>query len=263
MKLKLVPARQGAAWVRQGLAIFFRRPVAFCLLFVLYLLIAPMAMFVVAPLATLAFMIATQQALQGRFPTPAVFIEPLRVGASQRWAQLHLGLAYAAGVALVFWLGDSIGGRAFEALREAVSAGRTTPQELEPLLGNSALQLGWLTLVGGIALLAVPFWHAPALVHWGGHSAIKSLFFSTVACWRNKGALVVFSLAWVAVVLVFAMISTTVFALLGVPQIALAAITPGMLMLSAAFYASLFFTFADSFEPAAIEAPPTSLETNA
>lgn len=260
MKLKLVPARQGAAWVRQGLAIFFRRPLAYCLLFVLYLLVAPVLMFVVAPLASLAFMIATQQALQGRFPMPGVFIEPLRAGRAQRWAHLQLGVVYAAGITLVFWLGDMIGGQAFEALREAVGAGRTTPQELEPLLASSKLQLGWLTLVGGIALLAVPFWHAPALVHWGGLSAAKSLFFSTVACWRNKGALAVFSLAWVAVILLFAIISTTVFALLGVPQIAFAAITPAMLMLSAAFYASLFFTFADSFESQALEQAPVPLE---
>jgi len=37
MKLKLVPPRQGAVWVRQGLAIFFRRPLAFCVLFLVYM----------------------------------------------------------------------------------------------------------------------------------------------------------------------------------------------------------------------------------
>jgi len=248
MKLKLVPARQGMLWVRQGLRIFFKRPLAFCVLFLIYMLIGPVVMFAVAPLATVAFMIATRQTLAGRTPLPTVYIEPLQASRNQRWAQLQLAFIYAIGVALVFWLGDSVGGRAFDAVRDAVASGKNSPQDLEPLLSDPSLQLGWLLLASGLALLSVPFWHAPALVHWGAHPAGKALFFSTVACWRNKWAFAVYTLAWGIVIMVFALLSTTVFALLGVPQLAFAAVTPAMLMLSAAFYASLYFSFADSFE---------------
>ena len=264
MKLKLVPARQGAVWVRQGLSVFFRKPLAFCVLFLVYLLVGPMLMLAVAPLVSLGFMIATRQALDNRFPFPGVFVEPLRVSRSQRWAQIQLGLAYAVSVAGVFWVADVVGGAAFDAVRQAVSSGKTTPQELEPLLADMHLQLAWLILAGGVALLAVPFWHAPALVHWDGQSAIKAMFFSTVACWRNKGALTVYSLGWGAVMLLFAFVTTMVFALLGAPQLVYLAFTPAMLMLSSAFYASLYFTFADSFEPTANSMsppPPPALET--
>lgn len=258
MRLKLVPARQGMLWVRQGLGVFFQRPVAFCLLLFLYMLVGPVFAFAVAPLVSLGFMIATRQALAGRFPLPGVFIEPLRVGSARRWAQLKLGFGYAVGIALVLWLGDAIGGRAFDALREAMSAGRTTPQEMEPLLSNPDLQLAWLLVLAGIGLLAVPFWHAPALVHWAGHGAGKAMFFSTVACWRNKGALTVYMLGWGAVTMLFALLSSIVLGLLGAAQLAFVAMMPAMLMLSAAFYASLYFTFADSFEPVA---PPEHEET--
>jgi hypothetical protein len=260
MKLKLVVSRQGMVWVRQGLRVFFRRPMSFCMLFLLYLFIGPMLMFAVAPLATLGFMIATQQTLQNRFPLPGVFITPLRSGRSKCWAQIQLGLAYAVSVALVFWLSDMVGGSAYDALGQAVAAGKTSPEELQPLLSDAGLQFGWLLMMAGIALLSLPFWHAPALVHWGGQSAAKSLFFSTVACWRNKGALAVFSLTWGAVIVALAVTSAMIFSLLGVPQMAFAALTPAMLMLSAAFYASLYFTFIDSFEAAASVPPPT-LET--
>ena len=57
--MKLVPARQGMRWLRDGLRIFFRRPLAFCVLFLIYLLVGPMLMLAVSPLATLGFMIAT------------------------------------------------------------------------------------------------------------------------------------------------------------------------------------------------------------
>ena len=141
--------------------------------------------------------------------------------------------------------------------------GRTEPQQLEPLLDDASLQSGWLLAAVGLALVAIPFWHAPALIHWGGHGAAKSLFFSIVACWRNKGALAVYSLGWGAVIMLFAFVSTTLLALLGVPQLAVLFFMPAVLMLSAAFYASLYFTFADSFEPTAEPAliEPTPRET--
>ena len=46
--------------------------------------------------------------------------------------------------------------------------------------------------------LSIPFWHAPALVYWGGQGWAKSLFFSTVALWRNKGAFALYGLGWLA-----------------------------------------------------------------
>jgi hypothetical protein len=250
MRLRKLPARRGVVWVRQGLRIFFRRPLGFTALFFLYALLGPMLMFAVAPLATLGFMIATRQTLQGRLHFVSVFVEPLQGSRARRIAHLQLGLLYAAGVALVFWVSDLVGGAAFDAVRQVVSGGeQATPQELQRVLSDSSLQAAWLLMTAGISLLAVPFWHAPALVHWDDQPAGKALFFSVVACWRNKGALVVYALGWVAVIMVLGFAMTTLFALLGMPQLAFAAATPAMLMMSAAFYASLYFTFADTFEP--------------
>jgi hypothetical protein len=264
MRLRQLPARQGLAWVRQGLRIFLRRPLAFTALFFIYALIGPMFMFAVAPLATLGFMIATQQALHGRFPFFSVFVEPLQGSRARRIAHLQLGVLYALSVALVFWVSDAVGGAAFDALREVMGSGQeVTPQELQRVLSDSSLQAGWLIMTGGISLLAVPFWHAPALVHWDDQPAGKALFFSMVACWRNKGALLVYALGWVTVITLLGFALTTVFALLGMPQVAFVAATPAMLMMSAAFYASLYFTFADTFEPSlpAVESLPPAQES--
>jgi hypothetical protein len=46
------------------------------------------------------------------------------------------------------------------------------------------------------ALLSVPFWHAPALVLWGGQGVWQALFSSTLSLWRAKGAYLVYGLAW-------------------------------------------------------------------
>lgn len=259
MRLKLVPPRQGIVWVKNGLRVFFMRPMAFCLLFLIFMVVGPSLMLAVAPLATIGFMIATQQALQGRFPMPGVFIQPLRVDKPRLWAQVKLGLAYAACSLAVYLVAKAVSGDALTALNTAMSTGKS-PEEVAPLLSDPRLQAWWFILVGGVSLIAIPFWFAPALVHCDGMGAGKAVFFSTVACWRNKGALLVYSLGWMSVMIVFALVSGTVFSLLGAQQYALAAVMPAALMLSAAFYASLYFTFVDCFEPAgaghaAIEPP--------
>ena len=89
MKLQLVPARQGALWVRRAFGIFFKRPLAFAALFTGFLffglvamlvpLIGPVLLLASLPLVSLAFMLATQRALKGEFPGPSVFIAPFRV----------------------------------------------------------------------------------------------------------------------------------------------------------------------------------------
>ena len=109
--------------------------------------------------------------------------------------------------------------------------------------------------------LSIAFWHAPALVHWFGVSAGKSVFFSLVACWRNRGAFVVYGLTWAGVIALFGIMSTLVFSLLSAPQLASLAAFPAALMFSTVFYVSLYFTFADCFELAPQETPHDNNET--
>jgi hypothetical protein len=259
MKLQLVLPGQGALWVRNGFRIFARRPLAFCVLFIIYLVtgqllmllspVGPLLLFALVPLASLGFMIATCDALEGRFPRPAVFIEPLRGSRPQMRSQLLLCAIYSAAIALIVWLTDALAGEAIEAFQKAMSSGTATPDTLIPLLSDGNLQAGVLLFLSLTSALAVPYWYAPALVHWGGQGWAKSLFFSTIACWRNKGALTVYALAWGGVVILFALLSNIVFALLDMPKMVVLVATPAALMFSTVFYASLYFTFADCFEP--------------
>ena len=111
---------------------------------------------------------------------------------------------------------------------------------------------------GLAGLLSVPFWHAPALVHWGGQPAAKALFFSLMACWRNRGAFFVYALTWAAVILLFAVVANLLFAMLGHIQWMAAAAMPASLVFSTVFYVSLYFTFADCFDMDAVDSPDTS-----
>ncbi|MEP7057489.1 MAG: BPSS1780 family membrane protein [Caldimonas sp.] len=265
MKLQLVPARQGALWVRQGFGVFLRQPMGFAGMFAAFLfcvfvltvlpVVGPLLLLALLPLGSLGFMIATRRALDGRFPLPRAFIEPLRSGRAPLLAMIKLGLIYAASTWVILWLSDVIDGGALDALIEAQAATKSSPDVVAAKLADPRLEAGVLLRFALLGLLSVPFWHAPALVHWGRLGAAKALFFSTVACWRNKGAFIVYSLTWLGVLVMFALVANLVFALFGRAQLVPFVAMPASLVLSTVFYASLYFTFAACFsaEPAPLE----------
>jgi hypothetical protein len=272
MKLQLVPARQGALWVRQGFAIFLRQPMGFAGLFasflfgVFALMLVPFAgpalLLALLPLGSLGFMVATRRVLAGRFPLPHAFIEPLRAGRPRLMALVRLGIVYAAATWAILWLSDLFDGGALDALVEA-QANSSSAETIASRLADPRLRFGVLLRFGLLGLLSIPFWHAPALVHWGGFPAAKSLFFSTMAVWRNKGAFVVYSLAWFGVLATFALLANLLFAVLGRPDLVPLVAMPASLVFSTVFYASLWFTFADCFRPDDSDAAdrPTTLTT--
>jgi len=50
-------------------------------------------------------------------------------------------------------------------------------------------------------LMAALFWYAPVLLAWHQISLLQSLFFSGIACWRNKWVFLIYGLSWLAVFL--------------------------------------------------------------
>ncbi|HEX3139824.1 MAG TPA: BPSS1780 family membrane protein, partial [Rhizobacter sp.] len=148
-------------------------------------------------------------------------------------------------VALIYIVID--GGR-LHAFQVAALDGKATPESLAQQLSDARLQLGFLWFATATTLLSLPFWHAPALVYWGDQPAGKAMFFSTVACWRNKGAFAVYALTGLGVAMAVVLASTLLFALVGQPNMAALFMMPAMLVFTTVFYASLLFTFADCFE---------------
>ena len=272
MKLRQVPAVHGARWVRNGFAAFFRRPLAFAALFTAFVFfglfaallpwIGPLVLLAALPLVSLGFMLATGHVLQGRFPTLAVFAEPLRQDRRERLALLKLGLLYAATTVAVMLLSDLADGGKFEALQAALgdsrAGGEAGRARIGALLADPQLQFGLLLRLGLAALLSLPFWHAPALVHWSRQGVGQALFSSTVACWRNKSAFAVYGCVWGAVVFGFAMTANLLAALLQQPQLVAMVAIPAGLLFSTVFYVSLYATFADCFV-AADPSPAVSL----
>lgn len=260
MKLHTVAARQGFVWVRRGFQVFLAQPLATTFLLATFLFGALLLMMIPAvgvllllmalPLVSLGFMIASRNSLDGVRAGPRVFIEGLRGPAPQRRIMLSLLAAYAAANIVVMLLSDAVDGGRLEALQAAaISDKPMTSEALNAMLADSRLMWAMVLRLTLTALISLPFWHAPALVHWQGQGLAQALFISSLACWRNKGALLIYGLGWLALILLFSVLANTLVALLGEPRLLALAAMPAGLMFSTAFYASLYFTYADSFRP--------------
>jgi hypothetical protein len=265
MKLQIVAPRRGLDWVRQAFQVFVRQPLGFAALFAACLfvflvlglipVVGTVALLVLPPAGSLLFMIASRLAAAGVGPMPAALVELGGAGRARLVSLLKLGLVYAAATFLVFWLANLLDGGALEAFFDALPDAKTTPESAAARVADPRLQLGLLVRLFFAGALSIPFWHAPALIHWGGQGWAKSLFFSTVALWRNKGAFAVYGLAWMAIwLLLLALVSVGV-GLFGAQRFTLVA-TPLTLVFSTVFYASLWFTFVDCFAPGSADATP-------
>ncbi len=251
MKLNVVPAKTGSEWVRQGIRTFWKQPIALSGLFFMFMAIMSVSSLVpvvgsfaalaLLPAATLGLMAATREVDLGKFPMPIILAAGFRVGKERKRDMLVLGVLYACGFIGVMGLSALVDGGDFAKLY-LVGGSLDTETLMKPEFQNAM----WLSLLLYIPLSAV-FWHAPALVHWHGVPAIKSLFFSTVACLSNWRAFLVFGLMWSFIFLSTALVLMLVSGLMGDASFASLAMLPAMLMLAAMFFCSSYFSFRDCF----------------
>jgi hypothetical protein len=199
------------------------------------------------PLLSLGFMVASQSALLDGPVRPGQFIEPLRGDPRRRKTLLTLCAIYGVAAVAILILCDAVSGGAMQRLQTLMASAETPQAEIDALLAEPGVSAA--VLLGALlaTLLSIPFWHAPALVHWGDQGVGQALFSSTLAVWRSKGAFLVYGLAWVAVILVFGLVTALVLGLLGGGRIAGMLALPAGLLFSTVFYVSLLFTFNDSF----------------
>ncbi|GKS74311.1 membrane protein [Acidovorax sp. SUPP950] len=257
MKLHIVPARAGLDWVRLGIRVFWRQPMALAALFFMTMaamslatllpLIGPAVALALLPSATLAMMVAAGEATQGRFPTPALLLVAFRTGRQRLRDMLILGALYAVGFLAVMAISALVDDGQFA--RVYLGGEQLTREVAEAGDFQAAM---WLALALYVPL-SLLFWHAPGLVHWHGVPPVKALFFSMVACLRNFSAFTVYGLVWTGVFLgagIVVSIGVTLLALLGLGSgVAGGIMVATALMLAAMFFTSVVFSFRDCFEP--------------
>jgi len=260
LKLQTVATAQGLQWVRQGFAECLRHPLGYAGMFVLFMLAALMLsalpvvggllLLMTVPLLSLAFLMATAGAQRGLPVHAGVYLAPWRGGdAARRRSLLLLCGGYAFATLLMLSLCNLIDGGRFDELLNVLSRGDANADEVQTLLDLPGVREGALARVVLSALLSIPFWHAPALVQWGGQSPAQALFSSAMAVWRARGAFLLYSLGWCGALAAAGALSSLLLAVLGMSSMAALVMMPLALFFTTAFYASLYFCFVDSFGP--------------
>jgi len=279
MKLNLVPARTGAAWVRSGLKTFWQQPLAFISLFFLFMAaismvsVLPIIGSVIAPVLlpfmTLGLMVATSVAHENSNPDglvratrpgdlqrptgSAMFIEVFGAMRTEWRSLVVLGAISAVYFVFAVMVTALVDGG--QLMRAYLLDDAITPE----VMASSDFQLARVLLMCLNLPLSLAMWHAPALVHWHRVEPVKSIFFSIVALFRNFGAYALFVLSWFGVFLLAGIamgLVATVLVGVGALGAGGAAVAVGnilmigtALVLAAMSLSSTWFTFRDSFDP--------------
>jgi hypothetical protein len=252
MKLNIVPARKGMEWAKFGLRTFFKQPLALAGLF--FMFIATIALFgllpriggvlamLLFPAAGLGLMAATRDAAEGRFPMPSRLFTGYLESADKGKGLLLLGVFYTLAVVLAIGVTTLIDGGTFATL---YLLGGSIDADM---VRKPEFQLAMWTMLLLYVPISALFWHAPALVHWQGFRPGKAIFYSWVACWRNWRALAVFGLTWAGLSLASSAVLSAIAVALGGPKVLQVVVMPLALLLGAAFFVSVYFSYRDSFD---------------
>lgn len=259
MRLRVVTARTGTQWVREGLKCFGRVPMAFFSLLMMSLaamvLLASLplvggvlALMVAGPVLSLLMMAAAERTVRNGTASTAEVFQAALLAVRERARPLALlGALYAASVLAMGALSTLIAGDPFARLIDEQGTPRV---EVIQSIGFQAALLLRMALYLPVALA---FWHAPALVHWHAVPPVKSLFFSIVTCLRNMGAMTLFGVVWAGVVMLAGialnLVAGILIAAVGAKSLAIAVMAGGSMVMTAMFMASTWFSFRDCFDP--------------
>ena len=126
MKLNVVEARTGSKWVRQGIRVFWKQPIAMSGLFFLFMAIMSLSALLpivgsfialtLLPAATLGLMAASREVDLGKFPMPSILAIAFRASKERKRDMAILGLLYALGFVGVMGISALMDGGGFAKL---------------------------------------------------------------------------------------------------------------------------------------------------
>ena len=201
MQAAILPLSAGWSWIVQGYDLFRRQPMAMLFWSVatsfvinagsLIPILGQIVLVILTPLLTFLTLCACRNLDRNVRMLPGLWFAPLKQAGIVR-PLIRLGLAYlaatfaAAAVATVlFW----------SQLVTALQAQADKPDyaALSQAMTGPLIVFGLFYIV-----ISALFWHTPALVGWHRLTLRRALFYSMVACWRNKLPIVVYVSSWAA-----------------------------------------------------------------
>lgn len=252
MQLLEVPPKSGYVWLRQGIWLFRKNPLAILTLLFAYLfgvmllsilpVVGAFLPLLFIPGLSVGFMAACRDIIKNKPVLPPVLLDGFRGhGKDVARRLLALGGYYIAAMIVVFLFsalfdgGDLLNKMLFGTrIDEDSLTGGTMPQAM---------------LAAGIAYVpvAMAFWFAPVLVAWHDVSPVKALFFSWTACVRNMRAFVVYGICTALVATVLPVIIALVMTVVGAGKYAMIVLMPYSILFTAVLYCSFYASYRGCF----------------
>ncbi|WP_322994906.1 BPSS1780 family membrane protein [Castellaniella sp.] len=201
LQAAVLPTGAGWGWIIQGYALCRRQPSAMLFwsvatsflinLGAIVPILGQAILVILTPLLTFLTLCAGRHLSQGQRMLPGMWLAPAQTPGTTR-TLLRLGFVYFGCSVLT----------AFAAvlpfMTQLLAAMGTQDQPDYTIFAQA--MTGPLILFGIFyVILSALFWHAPALMGWHRLPLRRALFYSMVACWRNKWAILLYVCTWAAV----------------------------------------------------------------
>lgn len=250
MQAATLPITAGWYWIQEGYRLFMRQPLAMffwsmvtgLLITISYFLpvIGQVVLIAATPMLTFVVLSACRNIASGKHMMLGMWLQPVRDNREVRMRLIKLGMLY-----LAFCLAAGF-------------------MSTLPFLGNIRASIGHDGFIDDAALIAAIrgpfitfgllyvvisalFWHAPALTGWHGIKTSQAMFYSMVACWRNKLPFLAYGAGWGAIFFALQMLGSLLMAVGLSPAATQMMMTPLNLGLAAILYCSFYPAYVSVF----------------
>lgn len=251
MQVLKMSAATGWRWVADGFRLLRKQPLgllSMTLLFVLAVTVPTVVPVVggflpllLMPLLSFGLMCAFRAVDRGEPPRPSMLWAGFREAHGAAWKPLLLlGVANALATLVALTVTTLLDGGTLM---------RIATLTIDP--DDAGLRDSNLAAAAVVFLLAytptqMALWYAPQFVAWHRSAVLRSLFFSFVAVWRNKGAFLAFAIGWLAVAFAVSSCVQLLRAVLGAnPTLASLVSPPVSLVMLTALYGSIWASYRD------------------
>ncbi|HMZ01874.1 MAG TPA: BPSS1780 family membrane protein [Burkholderiaceae bacterium] len=203
MQARTLPTARGWAWIVDGFALWRRNPALITFLVfgmsLSLLLVAAVpfigrvAMSLVAPALSLGVFNGCKAVAERRKVGPDILFSGFRQNLPE---QIKIGGLYLIGTVITMGLTTLIDPDVYDTLSRLILSEEPSAETLDADADFFvALAFGALTQTP----LMMAYWFAPILAGWGKVPAVKAMFFSVVACWRNWRPFLAYSIGLMGV----------------------------------------------------------------
>jgi hypothetical protein len=194
-----------------------------------------------SPTLSIGFMQACRDTLKGEPVTPLHLLRGFQLERRALLSLLGLGLFQCAALAVISAFLPDLPKFNWQDL---TGANPPPPEDPKQTLLRTAGMVAYL----GVTLTV---WYAPMLAAWNQMRAAKAMFYSLAACWRNRGAFLMFGVGWMLVCMFMIGVFSILATLLGDNGGTAALIAVLGLLCAGAIYCSVYVTYSSVFvEPA-------------